>query len=397
MSANSKGLSQRVGQLESSAVAEMLELGRKLAAQGREIIPLVQGEPDFDTPPHIREAAYRALVEGHTHYIPAQGLLALRQAVAGKLKRENGIEADPGTEILITSGATMGLHLVMLAILETGDEVLLPDPTYGPFQSIVALSGGICRFIPTIEKSGHFRLTVEAVEEVVTPRTKAIIVCTPNNPTGDVLRTEELKAVAQVAARHGLFVVADEVYEKLVYDGLEHRSILALVPEISDQIILVNAFSKTYAMTGWRLGYNVANSALTRAMTKINQFSGRMPASFVQYAGIAALEGPQDAIVYMLEAYRRRRDMILEGLDGVPGLICPRPEGTFYVFVDARATGFDSWKLAQHVLEVGGVITTPGAHYGPKGEGHLRLSYAYDTPQLAKGIAGLRYAFERLG
>jgi aspartate aminotransferase len=387
-------LARRIRQMGGSAVSEMLDLGRKLAAEGREIIPLVQGEPDFDTPGHIKEAAHQALLEGHTHYIPAQGLLRLREAIAAKLARENNIQADPGSEIIITTGGTLGLHLVMLAILEPGDEVLVPEPSYGPFQGTVEMGGGICRFVPMTDVDGHFRLSEAALQEAITPRTKAIIICSPNNPTGDVMRLDEFQAVARVAEQHGILVITDELYEKLVYEGHTHHSFLGLYPELKDQIVVLNAFSKTYAMTGWRLGYTVASRPLVSAMTKVNQFSGRMAASFVQYAGVAALEGPQDFVDQMLNSYRARCDLLLSGLAAIPGLKASPPEGTFYVFADARQTGLDSWALARCLLETGGVITSPGAYYGPSGEGYLRLSYAYHEQQLQKGIAGLRRGFE---
>ena len=396
MSTKSKPLAKRTQGLEASAVAEMKGLGQQLAEEGREIIPLVQGEPDFDTPTHISQAAMEALRNGRTHYVPTQGLMSLREAVAEKLKRENNIDANPATEVIITAGATIGLHLVMLTILDEGDEVLLPDPAYGPFKSIVTLSGGVYKFIPMEEDDGHFVLTEEAIESVITPRTKAIIVCSPNNPTGNVLSKEELEAAARVAEKHDLFIISDEVYEKLVYDGHEHLSILALAPHLKSQIIVVNAFSKSYAMTGWRLGYNVASPEIISTMSKVHQFTGRMPAAFVQHAGIAALKGPQDIISEMIGSYKARREMIVAGLQDVPGVVCPRPEGTFYAFIDARETGQDSWNLARHLLRTGGVITTPGDHYGPNGEGRLRISYACDTDQLARGLEGLRVGFEGL-
>ena len=396
MSSSAQSMSQRIDKLEPSAVAEMLEQGRKLSAKGREIIPLVQGEPSIYTPPHICAAASQALAEGHTHYIPTQGLIALRKAVADKLKRENGFTADPATEVLITTGATMGLYIAMLAILDPGDEVLLPNPSYGPFQSIIALSGGVHKFIRMVEQEGHFRLAEDGIESVVGPRTKAIIVCSPNNPTGDILSIDELKAVERVASKHGLFIVADEVYEKLIYDGREHASMMAVAPELREQIIIINSFSKTYAMTGWRLGYNVANPTLTKAMSTIHQVSGRMPAAFVQYAGIAALEGPQDIIEEMVRTYKNRRDMLLDGLEDVPGMLCPCPEGTFYMFIDARETGLDSWTLAKRLLEMRGLITTPGSHYGPNGDGHLRLADHQYACSCNNPIGSLRECFESL-
>ena len=393
MSTSLKLVSSRAA-VEPSAVAEMLRRGREMEAQGREIVRLVQGEPDFDTPPHIVEAAHRAAQDGRTHYVPSQGLPVLREAIAEDVARTKGISADPATNVMVTTGATLGIYLALLATTEPGDEVLIPDPTYGPFRSIIAVSGCVAKTVPSVNVDGHFRLTAEALEAAIGPRTRVLIVATPNNPTGDVLGRGELEAIAEIAGRHGLIVISDEVYDALMHDGNEHLSILATAPELRDQLILVQSFSKSYAMTGWRLGYTIAAPDIVAAMANINQFTGRMPTAFVQDAGVAALRGPQEPVLEMARAYSERRDLLMDRLQGARNLRFARPEGTFYLWVDASASGMDSWTLAQHLLDAGGVLTSPGATYGAQGDGFLRISYAADLETLERGADGISSAME---
>lgn len=390
-------IADRIDRVPLSGVAEMKRLATEMEERGKQVVYLVQGEPDFDTPSHIIEAAREAMAHGFTHYVPGEGILELREAVAEKLARDNGIQVDPGSEILITTGAALGLFAAMMAVVNPGDEVLLTDPAYGPYEAIVGLVGGQAVFVPLVEEDDQFHLVSEEFEKRISPRTKAVVINTPNNPTGKVMTRAELEGLAEFALRHDLTIIADEVYEKLVYNGHQHLSIAALSPEIKARTILVNSFSKTYAMTGWRLGYNVASPALTSAMTKVVYQSARCATAFVQHAGIAALEGPQKCVQEMLGTYAERRELITELVASIPGVRCPSPEGAFYVFPDVSSFGIDTWDLAKYLLREAKVVVTPGAYYGTQGEGHLRLSFATSTEDIQRGIKAIKQALERIG
>jgi aspartate aminotransferase len=389
-------LAARIATIAPSGVAEMKRLGNEMEEQGHEVIYLVQGEPDFDTPAHIVEAACQALGRGATHYVPGEGLPELRKAVAEKLARDNGLTYDPRTEIVVTTGGTLGLFAAIMAVVNPGDEVLLTDPTFGPYEAMVGLAGGRPVLVPMLKDDGCFRLIAEEYESRITPRTRAMILNSPNNPTGKVMEREELEMVGELALKHDLFVITDEVYEKLVYDGRRHTSPAELDPALKQRCIVVNSFSKTYAMTGWRLGYNAANPELTSAMIKVIYQSGRCAAAFVQQAGIVALRGPQDCVADMYKAYARRRQLLTRLLDKLPGVTCPQPEGTFYVFPDVSSYGLETWDLAKRLLREAAVVTTPGRYYGIQGEGHLRLSFANSSANIERGVHRLEQALTTL-
>jgi len=374
----------------------MIRRARALEAQGREVAYLVQGEPDFETPQHIRDAAYAAMNRGYTHYPPAEGYPELRQAVAAKLERENGVTYDPEEEILITNGAALGLYLAVNAVVEPGSEVILPDPTFGSYAMIVESAGGRVARVPLQVREGRRHLDLGALEAAITPATRALILCTPDNPTGHVMDEAALRGVGELAVKHGLVIITDEVYEHFLYAGRRHVSLAALDPAFREHTVLVNSFSKTYAMTGWRLGYNAAPAPLMLAMTKMNAVTGRAAAAFTQRAGIAALEGPQDEVARMRASYVRRRAQMLSALHAIPELRYTAPDGAFYVFVDASAWGMPSRQLARELLERGGVVVTPGDYYGPGGAGHLRLSFASGERAIERGMVGLAGALADL-
>lgn len=390
-----KPLASRTGRVEPSAVAEMLKLGRELEQKGRKVVRLVQGEPDFSTPQHIKGAVQEGLSRGLTRYVPNQGIPELREAVAEKLKRDNLIEADPKTEILITNGGQLGLFLALMATVEAGDEVLMADPTFGNFASMARLAGGVPVFVPLEKRNGRFHLGEEVIARHVSPRTKAFIVNTPGNPTGNVMSREELDGIGRLAVRHGFYLILDEVYEKLIFPGYTHHSLASFSDDIRKRSITVNSFSKTYAMTGWRLGYTVAPRQLAQAMSNMYQLSARCATAFVQYAGIAALQGPQDCVRQMVAEYARRRDLVVKLLGQIPDISCVTPEGTFYAFVDVSKISGDSWAVARFLLSEGGVLTSPGAFYGACGEGHIRLSFATSDDQIRDGIARMGEALAR--
>jgi aspartate aminotransferase len=370
--------SRRTEPIGSSDVLRMQGLAGEIEARGERVYHLVQGEPDFATPEHIVEAATAALRDGFTHYPPGQGYLDLREAVAAKLARDNGISVDPKREVLITNGAGMGLYVAIMAVIDPGDEVILSDPTYGPYRGDILLAGGVPVLVPQqIDAHGRPRWDRDAVAAAITPRTKAIIINTPTNPTGVVMTEAELAGLAALAVERDLCIIADEVYEKLVFDGARHVSIAALDAEIARRTITVNSFSKTYAMTGWRLGYNVG------------------PAAFVQRAGIAALNGPQANVAEMVAAYDSRRRIVEDQLREMPRIAWISPEGAFYVFLDARAFGEDSTALAERLLEEAHVVLTPGTYYGPAGAGWLRLSFSASPETLIGGLERLHGALEQ--
>jgi aspartate/methionine/tyrosine aminotransferase len=290
----------------------------------------------------------------------------------------------------------MGVYLALTATLNPGDEVLIFDPGFGPYLSMVGLVGGKPVLVPTREIDGRFRPDPAQVEAKIGPRTRVLLLNSPANPTGIVLAQAELAALGEVAERHDLLIVSDEVYDSIVFDSQQHQSVAALSPEFRKRTVVINSLSKTYAMTGWRVGYNVASADLLRAMREVMQLSGRCVPPFVQHGAVAALSGPQDCVAEMHAEYTRRRARLVDGLNAIPGLRCAAPEGTFYVFVDAREIDPDSWRLARSLLEGAGVVTTPGRHYGPTGEGYLRISFATSIEAIEAGLSRMATALPDL-
>ena len=389
-------LADRVRIPTPSLFVQLAREAQALERQGRALTYLLLGEPDFPTPPHIVAAAKEAMDRGLTHYAPAEGLVELRRAIAGRVAREQGLDVDPDREVIVTTGATMGLYLALSATVNPGDEVILPEPFFGPYRAMVQYCGGSVRFVPLDDRSGHFVLDPAALRAALTPRTKAIILNSPSNPTGSVFTRDELLAIGQVAAEHDLFIVSDECYDAILYDGRHHVSIAALAPDLRERTIVVNSFSKTYAMTGWRIGYNVAAAPISQAMLSVYLRSGRCAAPFTQVAATAALEGPQDCLAEMQAAYTARRAQIVSGLRAIPGIVAPPPEGAFYVFFDAGGLGMDSLSLTRHILTAGGVVLLPGREFGPSTDRFVRLSFAASPEELERGVAGIAAALERL-
>ena len=380
--------SKRVAGVQPSATVAVSDKARAMATQGLDVINLGGGDPDFDTPSHIVDAALEALRQGHTHYVSSAGLRGLRAAIADKLREENGLEFDPDAEIIVTPGAKLALFAAIMATVEEGDEVLILDPAWVSYVPCVQLAGGVPVHIPLSAEDG-FRVTDARLRPKLTPRSKLLIVNSPNNPTGRVLTREELEAVVKVALENDLLVLSDEIYEKILYDGHQHISIGSL-PDMLDRTIVINGFSKAYAMTGWRLGYVAAKGPLAKEILKVQQHSVTCASSFTQYAGIAALTGPQYAVFQMVEEYRRRRDLITEGLNSLPGISCHQPEGTFYAFPDISATGMSSIEFADMLLSKARVAVTPGIAFGDSGEGHVRISFANSTQLIEKAIKRMR-------
>jgi aspartate/methionine/tyrosine aminotransferase len=374
-----------------SGTIAMAEKARELAKSGRKIYNLDVGEPDFDTPEHIKRAAIEALMEGFTHYTSSLGIIDLRRAIAEHLRNRKGLDVNPEKEIIVTPGAKHAIYCACLATLNPGDEVLVLTPTWPTHFTCVEVTGAI---VVEVSCGETYSLDEEALKERITPRTRMIIVNSPNNPTGGVLSVSKLKVIADLADDHDLLILSDEIYDEIIYDGFETKS-MASFSNIKDNVILINGFSKAYAMTGWRLGYAVANETIIDAMNRIQQSTTTCPASFIQKAGIAALKGPQDSVRKMIEEFDRRRKYVVKALNEFPGVKCVMPKGAFYVFPRISKLGMSSFEVSMKLLEEEGVSTTPGSVFGKCGEGHIRLSYATSLEVIAEALEKIKSFVER--
>jgi aspartate aminotransferase len=385
-------LADRMARLGTEGAFEVLARARALEAQGRRVVHLEIGEPDFPTAPHILQGAAEALAAGHTHYGPAAGLPQAREAIAREVARTRGLPVDP-EQVVVTPGAKPILSFTILATVDEGDEVLLPDPGFPIYESVVRYIGAVPVPVP-LSQDRAFRFDPDDLRRRVTDRTRLVILNSPHNPTGGVLAPEDLAAVAEVAVARDLWVLSDEIYSRLLYQG-EHHSVAAL-PGMAERTVILDGFSKTYAMTGWRLGYGVAPPALVPALTRLQTNVTSCTAGFVQLAGVAALEGPQDGVAAMLEEFRRRRTLVVEGLDALPGVRCLAPGGAFYAFPRVDVPGLSSKEVADSLLSEEGVALLPGTAFGAQGEGFLRLSFANSQGELREGIDRLKRGLERL-
>jgi len=357
------------------------------------LVHLEQGEPDFTTPEHIVGAAVKAAREGFTHYTEVDGTLELRQAVAEKLKNENAIDVDPKTEVTITSGSQEAMLITALGFLNPGDEALILDPYYPAYFEDTLIAEATPVTVP-LDAGKNYGVKAEALENRITEKTKIIWMCNPCNPTGHVFSKKDLENIAEVAQKHDLIVFADEIYEKLVYDGAEHISI-ASVQGMLDRTITVNGFSKAYAMTGWRIGYVVAERKLSDTLRKLHYYTVLCPNAISQKAAIAALTGPQDCVQEMLKEYDRRRKLIIDELNLIKSAPYTMPKGAFYVFPDFSTFEKSDEALAQRLLREARVVTVPGSGFGASGEGHLRLSYSISYEQTRKGMERIKICLSR--
>ncbi|MFL5760024.1 MAG: pyridoxal phosphate-dependent aminotransferase [Thermomicrobiales bacterium] len=375
-------LAARMGRLGTETAFEVLVRARALEAQGRDIVHLEIGEPDFDTPANVIEAGCTALRTGWTHYGPAAGLPDLRQALADYLNRSRQTSFRP-EQIVVTPGGKPIMFFVILALLEAGDEAIYPNPGFPIYESMINFSGAIPVPAPLREER-DFALDVDELATLITPRTKLLIINSPGNPTSGVLNRADIEAIAKLAVEHDLTVLADEIYSEIIYEG-EHVSIAAM-PGMAERTILLDGFSKTYAMTGWRLGYGAMPEEFAGQISKLMVNSVSCTSMAVQRAGIEALNGPQDEVRLMVEAFRRRRDLIVDGLNAIDGIICVRPKGAFYVFPNISAMGKSSKEFADFLLNEHGVAAVAGTSFGKYGEGYLRLSYANSEDNLRKAL-----------
>jgi aspartate/methionine/tyrosine aminotransferase len=371
---------------------EVLARAKALEAKGKKVIHLEIGEPDFDTPANIKHAAIRALNEGYTHYTPAAGIAQVREAVANYVSRTRNIPVDPD-EVVITPGGKPIMSFLMLALIDEGDEVIYPNPSYPIYESMIHFTGGKPVPIPLREEL-DFRLDVEELRKLVTPRTKLIVLNSPHNPTGGVLPKKDLEKIAEIIEGRDIYVLSDEIYSRIIYDG-EHFS-LASLPGMKDRVVILDGFSKTYAMTGWRLGYGVMHKELASKITRLMVNFVSCSTAFVQMAGIEALNGPQDEAEKMVQEFRRRRDIIVKGLNEIPGVSCKLPAGAFYAFPNVKSFGKPSKEIADYLLNEGGVAALSGTAFGEYGEGYLRLSYANSVENIQEALRLMRGALARI-
>jgi len=366
----------------------MLELAPKM----EDVVHLEQGEPNFTTPNHILQAASEAMKKGFTHYTETNGTSELRQAIAEKLEKENNIHADPQTEVTVTSGSQEAMLMAALGFLNPGDEALILDPYYPAYLEDTLLAEALPVQIPLNEEE-NYAIDVDMLESKITNRTKMIWLCNPSNPTGHVFSRDDIRNIAETAKKHNLIVFADEIYEKLVYNGTRLTSIGSL-PGMEGRTITVNGFSKAYAMTGWRIGYVAAEKALSDTLRKVHYYATLCPNAISQKAALAALTGSQNCIREMLTEYRRRRELVINGLRGIKSLSYTIPKGAFYVFPNCSDLEKSDEALALHLLEKARVVTVPGSGFGKAGEGHLRISYSADYKQVEEGIKRIRIYVE---
>jgi aspartate/methionine/tyrosine aminotransferase len=379
-------LSERMARLGTETAFEVLARARALEAQGRHIVHLEIGEPDFATPGHIVDAAIRALNSGATHYGPAAGLPELREAIAEDSSRRRRVRATPEM-VVVTPGAKPILFFAILALIDPGDEVLYPNPGFPIYESMIRYVGGVPVPVRLVEAK-DFALDVDQLVSKVGNRTRLVILNDPHNPTGGVIPEAGLRAIADAAAKHGVPVLADEIYGRIVY-GVEHRSIAAM-PGMEPLAIVLDGFSKTYAMTGWRLGYGIMPAPMAQVVAKLQTNATSCTATFSQLAGVAALRGDQSPVDHMVQEFSRRRDAIVDGLRSIPGFKCVRPKGAFYVFPNITGTGFSARTLADRLLDEAGVACLAGTAFGEWGESHLRFSYANSMENIEEALKRIR-------
>ncbi|MDQ4077278.1 MAG: pyridoxal phosphate-dependent aminotransferase [Chloroflexota bacterium] len=374
---------RRVTHLEPEGAYEVLARAQALEAQGREILHLEIGQPDFETFPSISLAGIGAIAAGKTRYNPPAGTPSLREVIAADASARRGMQVRP-EQVVVGPGAKPGLFFTALALLEPGDEVLYPDPGFPTYPAMVGVAGGVAIPVP-LDEEKHFSFDLEAFDEHISERTRLIVINSPANPTGGVMPLPDLEHIAAAAQAHDCWVLSDEIYARLVYDNLSVPSIAAL-PGMAERTIIVDGFSKTYAMTGWRLGYAIMPEPLADRVSLLLTHAIGCTATFTQAAGVEALTGPQEMVDEVVEIYQQRRDRIVAGLNAIPGVRCQLPQGAFYVFPNVKAFGVPSRELARRLLDEAGVALLPGTDFGRYGEGYLRLCYATSMEDIERAL-----------
>jgi len=392
-------ISQRIGSIAESATLKVDAKAKALKAAGRPVVSFAAGEPDFPTPAHIVEAAIEAARDPRNHkYSPAAGLPEFREAIAAKTLRDSGLEVSP-SQIVVTNGGKQAVYQAFATLLDPGDEVLVPTPYWTTYPEAIKLAGGV-QVDVFAGADQDYLVTVEQLEAARTPRSKVLLFVSPSNPTGAVYSPDQVAAIGAWALKHGLWVISDEIYQNLTYDGVRAMSIVEATPELADRTILVNGVAKTYAMTGWRLGWMVGPADAIAAAANLQSHLSSNVSNISQRAGLAALTGPQDSVEQMRQAFDRRRKLIVEGLGSIPGVLCPLPKGAFYVYADVSGlldrewrgvTPTSSLQLADLILEHAEVAAVPGEAFGPSG--YLRLSYALGDDDIREGVSRLQRLF----
>ena len=386
-------IASRMDRMAPSGIRKVNEKALAMERAGETVIHFEIGRPDFDTPEYIKKAAFQALSEGRVHYTSNFGLMELRQAIAEKLNRENGIGYKP-SEVLVTVGLSEAVFAVLAAILEEGDELLVPDPVWLNYINVPNLLGAKAVTYGLKEETG-FQLDLDEIRAKITDKTRAIVIVTPNNPTGGVLCEEVLKELAEIAISNDLMVISDEIYERLIYDGAKHISIASL-PGMKERTFTMNGMSKAYAMDGWRLGYVAAPEEYILVMNKFHQHNTTCAPNFVQMAAIAALTQEDDEVSTMVREYQRRRDYAVKAINEIDGISCQCPKGAFYIFINCKSLGMKSADLSAYLLENAKIALVPGDVFGPGGEGYLRMSFANSYENIVEGCKRLKEAVEQL-
>ncbi len=386
-------IASRMDELVPSGIRQVNEKALAMERAGEKVIHFEIGRPDFDTPEYIKKAAEQSLAKGDVFYTSNFGTMELRQEIANKLKRENNIDYK-ATEVLVTVGLSEAVFDVLCAILDEGDEILVPDPAWLNYHNVPRLLGAVPITYSLKEENGY-QIDMQELRGKVTDRTKAVVIITPNNPTGGVLAQDTLRQLAELACAKDLLVISDEVYERLIYDGEKHLSIASL-PGMKARTFTMNGLSKAYSMTGWRIGYVAASEAMINVLNKIHQHNTTCAPSFVQTASVVALRDEKNEVNDMVAEYQRRRDYAVSAINSIEGLSCVCPKGAFYIFINCKQLGKTSAQLAAYLLEEAKIALVPGDVFGPGGEGYLRMSFANSYENIVEGCKRLKEAVERL-
>jgi aspartate aminotransferase len=379
-------LAERIQQIPASMTLAISAKAKAMKAEGKDVLGFGAGEPDFDTPLHIKQAAQKALDEGKTRYGAANGEQALREAIARKFERDNQLKYSPD-QILVSNGGKHALYNLMQVMLDPGDEVIIPAPYWLSYPEMVKLADGVPVVVNT-DLENDFKITPAQLQQAITPRTRLVVINSPSNPTGIVYTPDEIRALGTILERFPeVYIISDEIYEKILYGTAQHLSIASVSPILFERTFVTNGFAKTYSMTGWRVGYMAGPLPAIKAMTRLQSHSTSNVCTFAQYGAIAALEGSQDCVTEMLAAFAERRIVIMDALASISGLICPKPDGAFYVFPSIHKTGMKSQEFCEALLEIQGVAAVPGIAFGA--DDAIRLSYATDMDTIHQGMERL--------
>lgn len=387
-----KIFADKMGNLGTETAFEVLAKAKKLEATGRNIVHLEIGEPDFDTPKNVIEAGVNALRNGYTHYGPAPGLPQLRESIASYVKKYKNVDTNID-EIVVVPGGKPIMFFTIMALTNPGDEVIYPNPGFPIYESVIKFVGGVPVPMP-LKEENDFRIDIEDLKKKITDKTKLVIINSPANPTGGVFTPDDIRNIADLVRGKGIFVLSDEIYDRVVYEGTPLS--IATLPGMKDYTIILDGFSKTYAMTGWRLGYGIMHKEIAARISQLMVNSNSCTAAFTQMAGVEALEGPQDDVAKMVAEFRKRRDVIVKGLNSIKGIKCALPQGAFYAFPNITGTGLKSKELADYLLENANVAVLGGTAFGEYGEGYLRMSYANSIENIEKALDRIGKAVESL-